>query len=199
MVAGVRQADARKRSGAFAASVAAHAVLFGLLVWHLGRTPERAEPPTMNVRLVAPPRARPPDAKTPSRSVAHQRAPAPEVIPARPALLEVPPTVAPRLAEPAPPGGAQPALRALVGCQHADLLQLSSKERDRCQDRFAAAPAVAPPSVNLDKDGRFAAGQNDEPYLSRRPTKGCKVRTVGDQAPSGEQGGAAGVQCVFKF
>jgi hypothetical protein len=191
------------RTGALALAMAAHAVFFMLFVWRLGSTPEPAAMPVMNVELSPPwhdrtrsPRPRPP------RTAGHAREPAASG-PAprtddRPAAAEERVT---KGAADHEPDAVRQALRRGLGCRHAGLLGLTPEERRRCEDRAAAAgPAErAPPRLDLDRDGAFAAGRNPEPYLARKPKNGCKLRAAGDTTPAGDQGPAAGVGCAWAF
>jgi hypothetical protein len=93
---------------------------------------------------------------------------------------------------------ARPALRGLLGCEHAAMLKLSPEERERCEERMAhAGPGEGPARLNLDRRGDF--GRNPETYLQRRPTKGCKARAAGDASVMGQEGVAAGVTCGWAF
>jgi hypothetical protein len=51
--------------------------------------------------------------------------------------------------------------------------------------------------INLDPHGRYLS--DPEPYLTRMPKNGCKVRAAGDAGPMGQQGVAAGISCGFSF
>jgi hypothetical protein len=111
-----------------------------------------------------------------------------------------------RAPAPGAPPAVAPTLRALLGCEHARVLDLSAEERERCRDRLAAEGARARGTqaarLNLDRRGDFTA--NPETYLNRIPTKGCKPRVAGDVAPGpgrsgGPQGPEAGATCVIPF
>lgn len=189
----------RRRALGIVASAAAHAVVLVLLAWHLGRAPPPAEAPAFNVELVTlpprEPRKPPAQGDRAARTEAALRLHiAPVVTPSADALPIVPP--------PAPDGeaGVRQALRGRLGCQHAALVDLSPEERRRCQESLAVAsgrPDPAAPKLNLDRRGTFA--ENPEPYLSRRPKNGCKVRAAGTADPMGKEGPAAGVSCAWSF
>jgi hypothetical protein len=49
----------------------------------------------------------------------------------------------------------------------------------------------------FDPHGRYAG--DPEPYLTRMPTNGCKVRAAGDTTGFGDHGVAAGVTCGWSF
>lgn len=192
---------ARGRTVAVAASVVAHAGLFLLFAWRLGETPTPPEPPTMVVQLMPwPQQAKPePEPKAPRRADPADRERRP--VAARPSL---PPP--PDLAAPAPAplavdeaAGAQ-ALRGLLDCRPANLDRLTAEARERCERRLAGDPTLrtaSSPRLNLDASGRHAP--DDEPYLARRPKKGCKVRAAGGADPMGKQGAVGGVACVMRF
>jgi hypothetical protein len=110
-----------------------------------------------------------------------------------------PPLVVPSGPTVAPPAGASVAnlsraLRGLFGC---DLAHLTDAERAACAERSAANRPATPRPLNLDPLGRYAS--NPEPYLTRMPKNGCKVRAAGDEALPGKQGVAAGVSCAWSF
>ena len=195
------------RTLVIAASVAAHAVVFILLAWRLGATPQLAETPVMNVELMArrPESARPPKIEpTPRRAGVETAKAEPEV---RPPLSAVTPdTQAGRIVEPAPSAeanGARQVLRGLLGCEHASLVGLTAAEREHCRDgQMADAERLRgalPTRLNLDRGG-FA--QDPEPYLARRAKNGCKPRAAGDEIGRGPihiEGVAAGLQCAWSF
>jgi hypothetical protein len=197
------------RATAIAVSIAAHAVATGLLVWRMGTAPPQVEPPVMNVQLANLARHRPANV---ARAPPRDRRPTP-IAPSptpRAAAATPPPQAREANSGPEPAPGAPPAvaptLRALLGCEHARLLDLSAEERERCRDRLAAEGARARGTqaarLNLDRRGDFTA--NPETYLNRIPTKGCKPRVAGDVAPGpgrsgGPQGPEAGATCVIPF
>jgi hypothetical protein len=193
---GPRAAISNDRAVAIAASAAAHLAFFALIVWRLGATPHQAEPPVLNVQLV--PHLRPP-ADAPKRRRAEMAAPRPARLPPSSEPLPIAPLVtagpADRSAE------VRQALRGLVGCSHAALARLSAEEQARCREREVAALTVdgnaPPPRLNLDRRGEYAG--DPEPYLSRRPKKGCKPRAAGDVSVFGQEGVAAGVSCAIPF
>lgn len=196
---GSRVATSNDRAMAIAASAAAHLAFFALIVWRLGATPTQAEPPVIQLQLIPQPRAPTEESR---RRTAHTAAPRPARLPP---TIEAPP-VAPLLTpEPAErPAEVRQALRALVGCSHAALTRLSAEEQARCRDREVAALTVEgnAPLLRLNLDRRGAYAENPEPYLSRRPKKGCKPRAAGDVAAApmgGQEGVAAGVTCGWAF
>lgn len=203
MGAALRSKPARRRTLAILASAVAHIVLFTVLAWRLGTTPRVAEPPVMNVQLARLARpAKPPPLVPKDRRPAHET-PGPTSTAAsspRPTTSDDPKA---QVIAPAAPGDGdervRQALRRTLGCRNADLLTLSSEERQRCRDQLAAgANGGGPARLNLDRRG-FGASKDLEPYLQRRPKKGCKARAGGDAAPSGEQGAAMGVGCAWAF
>lgn len=201
------------RTAAIALSVVFHLVLLALLVRYAARTtPAQVEPPTIQALLF--PTARPDRDRrdrvrpaSPGDRDARARA-------GRKALLAqaLSPgeaaSIAPGVALP-PTGmgagadvaaGAQPRLRGLGGCARPDLTR---REREDCEARrwADAAPsstAQADPHLNLDLTGRYA--KNPEPFLSRRPSNGCRARLTGETDVRGDdQNYRAGVTCVKPF
>lgn len=98
-----------------------------------------------------------------------------------------------------PPGGADVAnlSRALRGRFGCDLAYLTDAERAACATNLAATRPTTPTPLDLDPHGRYAS--NPEPYLTRMPKNGCKVRAGGDAVPMHQQGVAAGVTCAWSF
>jgi hypothetical protein len=87
-----------------------------------------------------------------------------------------------------------------LGCGSASLLRLSPEERNRCQDALIAQGKAGPQvRVDLDPRGLYAQDPDAEPYLVRRPKKGCKVMATGDQTAAGASGAAAGIRCAVPF
>ncbi|WP_421936379.1 hypothetical protein [Phenylobacterium sp.] len=115
---------------------------------------------------------------------------------ATPAVTDLP--VAPRIAPPGDgglAGRAQQALQGLAGCERAGL---SREERERCETRRWASADAPAKRLNLDPSGRYV--EDTEPFLSRRPKKGCRVRATGDTNAMGDSGNArAGFTCVVPF
>lgn len=99
----------------------------------------------------------------------------------------------------APPGGDDVAnlSRALKGRLGCELAHLTDAERAACTARWAANRPTTPTPLNLDPHLRYAS--DPEPYLTRMPKNGCKVRAAGDAGPMGQQGVAAGVSCGWSF
>jgi hypothetical protein len=179
-----------------AVSLAFHIAFLAVLAWQLGRQPAPVEPPVIDVRLVTLTPRRPPEAPRadrPERQIAgraRQANTAPSIAPA-----PIAPSPAPA-ADPSAAGVAR-VLRRAVGCDHANLMRLGPEERQRCEQRIAAAE---PPSgrLNLDPSGRYA--ENPEPYLQRRPTKGCKPRAGGAPSPMGDDSiVTTGITCAIPF
>lgn len=195
MAAGTRT---QGRKLALAASAAFHAVLFLLLAWRLGRMPPAPEPPIINVQLVRP--SAPDEPRRESQRRAETTAVPPRILAAPPDSMPGAPVIQSPLAPAAEPGVRQ-ALRRRVGCGHATLFGLSRAEREDCDERLADAARGANSELarlDLGKNGAFQP-DNPEPYLARRPTKGCKVRAGGDKTPSGDDGAAAGIACAWPF
>jgi len=89
-------------------------------------------------------------------------------------------------------------LQALGKLRRCDREELSREERERCEAQMWAG--VSPPAErpDLDPTGRFAV--NSEPFLSRRPEEGCRLRITGDQDTMGDPGHTrGGFTCVGKF
>lgn len=192
----VKFAGTTRRGVVLAASAALHAVLLAWILWQLDWRAPPAQVPAVNVQLV---RLRPPPARrpaSPARGQAQRPAPHnPRIAP--------PPTIAPAPLAPVPEAPSAEAagrgvLRGLLGCRNADLLALSPAERARCREALARADARdSAARLNLDPTGRFV--EDAEPYLARRPKKGCKPRAGGDVTPSGDHGVAGGITCAVPF
>lgn len=177
-----------------AASAAFHLLLLALLLRSLASGPSHAEGPVLQVSLV-----RPPERLRPASTERRARRTAPATI--RDHLAPIPPepsAVAPRMAE-APSADAGAAMRrALGGLAGCDRPGLSREDRDRCEARRWTGGGTAAARLNLDPAGRNA--KDPEPFLSKRPRKGCRVRVTGDIDPMGESGnGVGGVTCVIPF
>lgn len=189
------------RTLAIVLSAVAHAGLFLLFAWRLGDTPERPEPPVMIVELTPwPKRAAPPEPREAPRRAEPAERHRPQIT-ARPSLPP-PPGIAPPAAAPFETGDVQggQVLRGLMDCRPANLDRLSPEARERCERRLVGDPALKSASgqrLNLDPSGRYV--QEDEPYLARRPKKGCKVRAGATRDPMGKQGPATGVACAMPF
>jgi len=98
--------------------------------------------------------------------------------------------------EPAPAEAQRPVLQGLrAGC---DSVRLTRQEREDCEAKRWAGLEKAVPRLNLDPTGRYA--RNPEPFLSRKPEKGCRARLTGDVDGMGNDMNArAGVTCVKRF
>lgn len=193
-----RRPNGRARAVAVAASIAFHVLVLAILARFLVQVATYAEPPVVQVVLVRPQAL--PTRSWPARA---ERREAPRRTPLQlHAPVAAPPGVetlplAPQAAPPADtlPAAARQALRGLAGC---DSPRLTREEREHCDARRWARAAPADPKLNLDLTGRYAV--NPEPFLSRRPTKGCRARATGDTDPMGDSGNArAGVTCVVPF
>ena len=171
-------------------SLGVHAAAILLLLRSLAQEPY-VEPPVMEVALVPPPVATRPRPERPRSEPRKERprARAPSLPPVAP-----PTDVAPRYVEAQPgPGTLRPMIPGLRGCE-----SLSRAARERCREQRWAKEDRPPPKLNLDLEGRFA--ENPEPFLSRRPKKGCRPRVTGDVDPMGDSGNAiGGVTCVVPF
>ena len=89
------------------------------------------------------------------------------------------------------------ALRKWVGCAQPGAPWMTDADRAACAVRLAVNRPTTPTPLNLDPLGRYVS--NPEPYLTRMPKNGCKVRAAGDAGPMGQQGVAAGVSCALSF
>lgn len=191
------------RLAVLVASALLHAALFAVLAHNVAEAPNHEEARTLEVSLVSPP-PRPRIRRNPTDPSPPKDHGLPG--PTRPENL-VSPVVAPASAEnvqPAPgdalrPGdepraGPQRTLRGLGGC---DQRRLTREEREQCETQ-AWSRAGPDMRLNLDPTGRFA--KNPEPFLSRRPDKGCRIRLTGEDDPRGDDMNArAGVTCVKRF
>jgi len=193
------KASARRatlRPAGLLVSAVLHAGLAVVLGHFLAKAPAYPEPRAIQVTLV-PSARREPAPRTPRDE---RRRPTPR--PPAAASAEVTPLpIAPApaaVAGPAVEGEAargREVLRALGGCDRPGLLR---EERERCEARRWAKVDPGPARLNLDMSGRYA--ENPEPFLSRRPTKGCRVRATGDVNAMGDSGNVrGGVTCVVPF
>ena len=191
------------RLAAFLAAVVFHAILLFFLVRYLPPAPTYGEPPSIQVSLVPPPRS-----GRAARDAAPTRSPNRDALARAQPVLPIQP-----LAPLSPNGGVAPfttsatpgeagvgakGLQALRGLRGCDLARLTPEERERCEtERWARVQPVTP-RLNLDPTGRYA--KNPEPFLSRRPTDGCRARLTGDVDPMGnDMAGRAGITCVIPF
>jgi len=135
-----------------AASLLAHLVFLAVLGVGLRRPADLPPSPAVEVELSPPwPTARLPERRPAPPAPAGLEKDEPAKTPPPSPAAAVPPGVAANAApapaaEPpptAPPvaggGGLASALRGSVGCDHADLVELSPAERQHCRDRFATA------------------------------------------------------------
>lgn len=209
MVAVPWSVRARARLIAMGAALIVHGLVLMLLIWRLGAGPDLAETRSMNVVLtpLAHHRPRSADRETPPSSgtppVSRPKDRAPE---ARRSSGTPPPEARSpsRHAAPQPPGpgdDVRSALRGLLGCQSPALVGLTSEERERCKEELAAGGMSGRDSrvgrLNFDRRGDFTP--NPEPYLTRRPNNGCRLRAAGDIGPQGQEGVEAGVGCARPF
>jgi hypothetical protein len=198
------------RTAAIVASALFHAVLLALLVrYAVHETPAYREPTIIQATLVPPDRPGPAHRDRASRRPSDNRDAPARTAPGLPVQAAAPPVlgdVAPFTPGDASPGAAPPgeadvaargrqALRGLGGC---DRVELTLKEREDCEAQRWAGVAQVAKRLNLDPSGRYA--RNPEPFLSRRPSKGCRVRVAGDVDGMGNDMNArAGVTCVKPF
>jgi hypothetical protein len=201
-------ARAQGRVAAIALSGMFHILFFAWLIEQQHAFPAASDAPAMLVSLVpsVPHPVRPPAPAPVTKG--RQRL---EVHPAAATPQPLPPLVLP--ADPperdaAAPDGFRQTLRGLVGCLPGRESQMGQDESQRCREQFAARArrdrGLPTPRLNLDSGGEFAASQNAEPYLQRRPRNGCKARAGGDTAPGpggtpGKVGAATGISCAFSF
>ena len=190
-----RIAGRNVRPVALGASVVFHGVLLLVLARFLAQTPIHAEAPVMQVSLVSPSERSVPR-PAPKREIARERRAETPMARATPTVPDLP--VAPRIAPPGDggvAGRAQQALQGLGGCERAGL---SREDRERCETRRWASADAPATRLNLDPSGRYV--EDTEPFLARRPKKGCRVRAAGDTNAMGDSGNArAGFTCVVPF
>jgi hypothetical protein len=197
-----RLAD-RRRLAAISLAILAHAALFSLLLSGTGRLPYQPtwqERPT-EVWLAPPVTLRRPPLERLRPSARHSAPKRAETVAARPpgpqpstqAPLSAPSVAAPSATIPDVGG----ALRKWVGCAQPGAPWMTQADRAACAVRLAANRPATPTPLNLDPQGRYVS--NPEPYLTRMPKNGCKVRAAGDAGPMGQQGVAAGVSCGLSF
>lgn len=188
---------AQDRAMLLALSIGAHVVVLGWLMVQRHVLSPSSETPAMDVMLAPPifrrlsvePRNRPPPprphaAKSPERAALRREEPA----------LAPPPAAGQGEAAAATPPAVRRALRGLIGCRLADL---TDEERQRCDERLAAAEDRIGRKLDLNPRGAFA--READPYLARRPKNGCKARAGGDADPAGKQGAAVGLSCAWAF
>jgi hypothetical protein len=189
-----RSSSRRARPAALLVSAALHAALAVLLGYFLSKTPTYTEPQAIQVTLVAPARREAPPRT--ERDERRRLTPRPPVASASAEVAPLPVAPAPAVAGPDVDGEAgSRVLQALGRCDRAGL---SREARERCETGRWARAGPANARLNLDASGRYA--ENPEPFLSRRPTKGCRARATGDVNAMGDSGNArAGVTCVIPF
>lgn len=198
-MAGGRSSSRRAplRPTALVVSALLHAGLAVLLGYFLSKTPTYTEPRAVQVTLVAPPARREAAPRTP-REERRRLSPRPPVASASADVAPLPVAPAPVVAGAAVDGEAVRGQRVLQGLGHCDRAGLSREARERCETGRWARTGAATARLNLDTSGRYA--ENPEPFLSRRPTKGCRVRATGDANAMGDPGNArAGFTCVIPF
>jgi hypothetical protein len=194
------------RTAALVASGVLHAVLLVLLVRYAARgTPTHREPPTIQAMLVPPDRPgpthrdrlRPPSSD--DRDALARAAPVLPVQAATPHPGEVAPfTPGDALPDTTAPSEADVAAKALRGLRGCDRVELTRQEREDCEAQRWARAAPVTARLNLDLSGRYA--KNPEPFLLRRPKKGCRARMGGDPDARGDDSNVrAGVTCVKPF
>jgi hypothetical protein len=197
------------RTAAIMVSALFHAGLLALLVrYAVEGTPVYDEPPTLQATLVPPVRSGPAHrdrVHPPSLDDRDASAPVTPTLPIQPVAPSTPGgDIAPgpsTASGEVPSGGAgvvareRQALRGLGGC---DRVELTRQEREDCEARRWAGVAPVTARLNLDLSGRYA--KNPEPFLSRRPSKGCRVRLTGeDDARGDDMNARAGITCVKRF
>lgn len=130
--------------------------------------------------------------RRPNREVKGEHEPAPFVTPnAGPNSTNTPSSAVGGEAAEARP---IPAMKGLKGCSR---LGMTRQERLDCEER-RWANAESQPKLDLDPKGRYAA--DGEPFLSKRPTKGCRGRATGDVGAFGDDSNVrAGITCVMPF
>ena len=183
-------------AAAIVVSLSANSLFVGLYWSGLRLAPVRDSAPAVLIQLVPSlslPRNR---LETPKHAAARSASlaprPAPPAVPSAP-FVPAPPTVVPTPGE-AGLASLSRALRGRLGC---NLPHLTDAERAHCITRWAANRPTIPTPIMFDPHGRYAG--DPEPYLTRMPKNGCKVRAAGDTAFPGMSGVAAGVSCGWSF
>lgn len=177
-------------------SLLVNSVVVVVVSWELRLEPVYDSAPPILVQFI--PRLPAPRYSAQARQRPHTRSPPLAVRPS-PA-----PTPGPRASPPAAPALAPPneadaanlsrVLHGLFGC---NLPHPTDAERAACGELLAAnRPAIAT-ALDLDPHGRYVS--NPEPYLTRMPKNGCKVRAAGHATSFGKEGLAAGVTCAWSF
>jgi hypothetical protein len=199
--------------GATAASLAAHLVVFALMALGTRSLPSAEPPRAFDVDLVRPLVLPPPERKLPS--VVAARRPPPAASNIRATVSAPPEVVAPFVVRPpgvegpsAPPAedpalaAARQAVREGYGCDRKLRFRLSAAELaacDRHERQYAARKGQGPgATASLDLEGRFVK-DDDEPYLSRMPKKGCKPRVSGMGGDAQDDRVIVGLACVLRF
>lgn len=178
-------------------SAIAHVILFVLLARHVDAgLPEALERP-IQVTLVPP--SEPISSRSKVRTTSRRpdkdaTIPSPALVASQPSPAASTGGGAPTTAAPAE--ARRPVLQGLrAGC---DSIRMTREEREDCEARRWAGLAPAAPRLNLDPTGRYA--RNPEPFLSRRPEKGCRARMTGDTDGMGNDMNArVGITCVKRF
>lgn len=210
----------RARAIAVAVTLICHVALFTGLAFELGGSPGNPEPPAIEVELMRP-------LNTPDLPAPRPKAAPTSVRRASPAIASVRPQTASRPPpQPSPQSGPSPApgpanaeqpsvntelakaLRATVGCEHANLIDLSPSERRDCERRTRNQRAElgnAQFGINPERQAIFDAGAKRElwwqqPFLGEKPTKGCRPRVTEKPPPFGAgQDWTTAVSCVKTF
>jgi hypothetical protein len=185
-----RRRIARQRVLAAAFAFCSHAVFLAAILWQASsREPRSVQP--LDVQLVRlPPTTSQP--RTNSRPTVRPLLPrqALSTASAEPpaSALPVPPAAAPQPEEaPMPPIGR--ALRAGLGCDLTDVVQLTANERRRCEDRLTAnegGPRVYA-AVGPAQQAYFDANAKralwwQQPFLATDPKNGCRPKVTNQQA-----------------
>jgi hypothetical protein len=179
-------------------SLSANGLVAGLF-WELRGTPLYESAPATVIEILPRPTWPRFNSETPRRPPARSPRLAVRPFLAPAASPSAPTPVVPSAPDVVPPDSADVAnlsrtLRGVLGC---DLSHLTDAERAKCATRLAANRPATPTPLNFDPHLRYAS--DPEPYLTRMPKNGCKVRAAGAATPFGQQGVAAGVSCAWSF
>ena len=166
-------------------SLAVHLLLaVGLVLAIKVPSPPATAPPIL-VQLVTLPAPRPAPAqrrretaRPAGKTLTHVPTTPPVQAPPPPATIPIP--ALPPGQAPAPDAGLaglRTALRGVVGCADRDALHLTSAEREACDRRaYAGGKEAAPLPLNIapEKTARWAADQERERELDRKPFVACE-------------------------
>ena len=186
------------------ASAIFHAVLFAYLAHYVAQPPDHDEAPSIQVSLV--PQSKPSltHRHTADPRRPNDREPSARTAPEQPIASAASSRASDNIAPSAPSGAEAGQDEAMAGVRRAlrglkcDREQLSREEQEQCETQRWARAAPVTARLNLDPTGRFA--KNPEPFLSRRPKKGCRLRLTGDvDAMGDDMNSRAGITCVKRF